>query len=144
MAYSGRFFPSNVNKYLGDPTTIYYRSLWERKVMVKFDTSDDVIEWSSEEIVIPYFSPVDKRMHRYFPDFYAVLETREGRRGVLIEVKPHKQTIQPEIGKKVTKRYLNEVMTWGVNQAKWEAAKGYCNAKGWEFKILTEKELNIK
>ena len=53
MAYSGRFFPSNVNKYLGDPTTIYYRSLWERKVMVKFDTSDDVIEWSSEEIVIP-------------------------------------------------------------------------------------------
>jgi len=144
MAYSGRFFPTNPNKYSGDPTNIFYRSLWERKVMVKFDTSDDVIEWSSEEIIIPYLSPVDNKWHRYFPDFYALVETKEGRRGVLIEVKPHKQTMQPEAGKKVTKGYLKEVMTWGVNQAKWNAARGYCQKNGWEFRLLTEKELNIK
>lgn len=144
MAYSGKFFPLNPNKYLGDPSNIWYRSLWERKVMVKFDTSSDVISWSSEEIIIPYLSPVDNSWHRYFPDFYAVIETKEGRRGVLIEVKPHKQTIQPSVQKNVTKRYLNEVMTWGVNQAKWKAAKEYCDKKGWEFRILTEKELNIK
>lgn len=144
MAYSGKFFPLNPNKYLGDPSNIWYRSLWERKVMVKFDTSSDVIQWSSEEIIIPYVSPVDNCWHRYFPDFYAVIETKEGRRGVLIEVKPQKQTVQPSVQKKVTKRYLNEVMTWGVNQAKWKAAKELCDKKGWEFRILTEKELNIK
>ncbi len=141
MAYSGKFFPLNPNKYLGDPSNIWYRSLWERKVMVKFDTSSDVVQWSSEEIIIPYLSPVDNRWHRYFPDFYAVIETKEGKRGVLIEVKPQKQTVQPNVQKKVTKRYLNEVMTWGVNQAKW---KEHCDKKGWEFRILTEKELNIK
>lgn len=144
MAYSGKFFPLNPNKYLGDPSNIWYRSLWERKVMVKFDTSEDVIQWSSEEIIIPYLSPVDNRWHRYFPDFYAIIETKEGKREVLIEVKPQKQTVQPNIQKKVTKKYLNEVMTWGVNQSKWKAAKDHCDKNGWEFRILTEKELNIK
>jgi hypothetical protein len=144
MAYSGKFFPQNPNKYMGDPGNIFYRSLWERKVMVKLDLTESVVSWSSEEIIVPYISPVDNKWHRYFPDFFIVLETKEGRKGVMIEVKPEKQTKPPTKKAKVTKSYLNEVMTWGVNEAKWNAAKELCSHKGWEFRILTEKELNIK
>ena len=71
MAYSGKFSPKNTNKYLGDPTNIWYRSLWERRVMTHLDINSNVIEWSNEEIIIPYLSPIDNRWHRYFPDFFA-------------------------------------------------------------------------
>jgi hypothetical protein len=138
MAYSGRFVPTNPKKYLGNPTTIWYRSLWERRVMVHLDTNTSVLEWSSEEIVIPYLSPVDNRIHRYFPDFF--VRTNTG--AVILEVKPHNQSVMPEKkAKRTTKRYLTEVMTYGVNQAKWKAAEEYCLDRGWKFKVITEKEL---
>ena len=137
MAYSGRFSPKNPKKYRGDPTNIIYRSLWERRVMVHLDESVSVLEWSSEEIVIPYLSPVDGRWHRYFPDFY--VRTPQG--SMILEVKPEKQSVEPEVRKKVTKRYINEVMTYGVNQAKWKAAEEYCLDRKWKFKVITEKEL---
>ena len=137
MAYSGRFIPANPSKYRGDPTKVIYRSLWERRVMVYCDTNPNILEWSSEEIVIPYRSPKDNRIHRYFPDFY--IKTKEST--MLWEVKPHKQSIPPEPGKRKTKRYLNEVITWGVNNAKWEAANEYCKDRKWIFKVITEKEI---
>lgn len=137
MAYSGRFVPNNPQKYLGNPTNIWYRSMWERRVMVHLDTNSSVLEWSSEEIVIPYLSPVDNKYHRYFPDFFA--RTKTG--AMILEVKPRAQSIMPEPGKKKTKRYLTEVMTYGINQAKWKAAEEYCLDRGWKFKVLTEKEL---
>lgn len=137
MAYSGRFSPKNPKKYRGDPTNIIYRSLWERRVMVHLDENVSVIEWSSEEIVIPYLSPVDGRWHRYFPDFF--VRTPQG--SMILEVKPAKQSVEPEVRKKVTKRYINEVMTYGVNQAKWKAAEEYCLDRKWKFKVITEKEL---
>ena len=139
MAYSGRFVPTKPQKYLGNPTNIWYRSLWERRVMVHLDTNSSVLEWSSEEIVIPYLSPVDSRYHRYFPDFF--VRTTTG--AIILEVKPRAQSIMPEKkdNKRVTKRYLEEVMTYGINQAKWKAAIEYCEDRGWKFKVITEKEL---
>ena len=144
MSYSGKFRPSNTHKYKGDPTNIIYRSLWERKFMVWCDKNENVLEWGSEEIVIPYVSPVDNRVHRYFPDFYVRARTRTGRtQRFIIEVKPSKQTVPPKKQKRVTKRYLSEVKTYAVNDAKWKAAKEYCADRKMEFMILTEHELKV-
>lgn len=145
MAYSGRFSPKNPKKYIGDPTNIIFRSLWELRVMKYLDENPNVIEWKSEEIAIPYISPVDNRRHRYFPDFIVKVRRANGSTHTLmLEVKPKAQTIEPKVQKKKTKRYITEVVTWGVNQAKWEAAKEYCLDKGWEFKLITEDNLGIK
>ncbi len=144
MAYSGKFSPKNTNKYLGDPANIWYRSLWERRVMVHLDSNPNVIEWSNEEIVIPYLSPVDSRWHRYFPDFFVKVRNRNGiSESMILEVKPKSQAKPPEKRNKITKRYITEVMTWGVNEAKWKAALEYCKPRGWVFKVITEDDLGI-
>lgn len=142
MAYSGRFTPSNPQKYVGDSKNIIYRSSWEVRFMHKFDTSDWCVSWSSEETAIPYKSPVDGRWHRYFPDFIIKVKTANGTlKTWMVEVKPKKQTKPPEKKKRITKQYIQEVTTWGVNQAKWEKAKEYCEDRGWQFVILTEDQL---
>ena len=145
MAYSGQFKPRNPQKYMGDPTNIIYRSSWECKVMSWLDNNRDVISWSSEEVIIPYKSPVDGRFHRYFPDFLVKVKTKDDKiNTILIEVKPKKQTIPPKLksnGTRPTKRYLTEVMTYGINSAKWNAAKDYCSDRKWEFLIFTEKHI---
>lgn len=145
MSYKGYFKPRNPSKYSGDPTTIIYRSSWELKLMRYLDSHSDVIKWASEEFSIPYVSPIDGKVHRYFPDFLVkkrspskVIET------VVIEVKPKIQTTPPAVQKKATKRYLREVYTWGINSAKWAAAKKYCDNREWKFVIMTEDELGIK
>ena len=139
MAYSGRYTPKNIKKYRGNVDKIYYRSLWERNFMVYCDNNSAILEWGSEEVVIPYVSPLDGRRHRYFPDFYIKVKQVDGSiKKIIIEVKPKKQCGPPPIPKKKTKRFINEVRTWGVNKAKWEAAIEWCNDRGMEFKILTE------
>ena len=144
MAYSGRFTPKNPQKYIGDPNNIIYRSSWECKVMSWLDINDDVISWNSEETIIPYKSPVDGKWHRYFPDFLIKVKTKDGKlKTMMLEVKPKKQTQAPEPRKRITKQYINEVTTWGVNQAKWIAANEYCLDRGWEFKLITEDHLGI-
>lgn len=152
MAYNGRFRPKNPKKYKGDPTNIIYRSLWELKFFKWCDEHPDVIWWQSEELIIPYRSPVDNHIHRYFPDVIVNRKDRDGNiRTVVVEIKPYKQTLPPDPRKKnatptgrVSRRFLNEVKTWGVNDAKWKAAKQYCAQRGWEFIVMTEKELGIK
>lgn len=145
MAYKGKFSPKNPKKYKGDPTNIIFRSLWERKVMTYLDENSNVIEWQSEEIAIPYRSPLDNRLHRYFPDFLAKVRKADGStETIMIEVKPLYQTKEPEVQKKRTKKYITEVTTWAVNDAKWKSAREYCADKGWKFQIITEKELGIK
>ena len=144
MAYSGKFSPKNTSKYLGDPTNIWYRSLWERRVMVHLDDNPGVIGWSNEEIVIPYLSPIDNRWHRYFPDFFVRVKNKEGLvEAMILEVKPAKQSVPPQRKSKVTQRYIREVVTWGVNEAKWKAAVEYCKDKGWKFRVITEDHLGI-
>lgn len=144
MAYKGKFKPKNYYKYLGNPTNIIYRSLWECKLMSYLDSHPDVIGWASEEIAIPYKSPIDNRRHRYYPDFYVKRKINGKLKESLIEVKPYKQTIPPKMSAKPNKKYLTEVKAYGINEAKWIAAQNYCKDRGWDFKIMTEKELGIK
>lgn len=143
MSYSGKYLPSNPKKYKGNYNNIIYRSLWERKFMVYCDLSAHVLEWSSEEIVIPYRSPLDGKVHRYYPDFYVKIKTLEDIKVYIVEVKPFKQTIEPKPPKKKTKQYLNEVFAYTKNQAKWKAAREWCADMRYEFKIITEIELKI-
>ena len=148
MSYKGKFSPKHNSKYKGDPTNIIYRSLWELKLMSYLDVHPDIDKWSSEEFCIPYKSPIDGKYHRYFPDFWV---RKKNGQCIVIEVKPLKQTKPPDLRNKnktktgrVSRRYVNEVKTWGINEAKWKAAQNFCDDRQWEFKIMTEKELNIK
>tara|TARA_B100001248_G_C27375710_1_gene454145 strand:+ start:838 stop:1275 length:438 start_codon:yes stop_codon:yes gene_type:complete len=145
MAYKGKYRPTNPKKYKGDPTNIIYRSLWERKFMCYCDLNDNILEWGSEEFFIPYRSPLDNRVHRYFPDFY--IKYRKSNGSIcrsIIEVKPDKQTRPPKKPKRQTKGYIYEVTQYVKNEAKWDAAKEFCKDRLWEFRIFTEKELGIK
>jgi hypothetical protein len=142
----GKFKCSNPQKYKGNPTNIEYRSGWELTVMQYLDKHQDVIQWSSEEVIIPYVSPIDNRKHRYFMDFWVHKRNRDGTiETCLIEVKPKKQTIPPKAHTKgkPSKSFLNEVKTWGVNQAKWAAARIYCASRGWKFYIFNEDDINV-
>jgi len=144
MAYSGLFRPKNPKKYVGDPNNIVYRSSWECRVMDWLDRNRDIISWASEELIVPYISPVDNRVHRYFPDFLVKVRNKEGQlKTLMIEVKPKKQTQPPMQQRRITKQYITEVTTWGVNQAKWKAAEEYCLDRGWQFKIMTEEHLGL-
>lgn len=150
MSYKGKFRPKNPNKYKGNPSNIIYRSLLERRFMVYLDNNPSVLKWSSEEIIIPYVSPVDNRVHRYFPDFYMKYKNKENMIvEELIEVKPFSQCSPPNPKKKLTKtgrtskRYLKEVQTYMVNDAKWNSAMSFCKDRKWNWRILTEKDINI-
>lgn len=139
MRYQGKYRPSFPRKYRGDVRNIVYRSSWEYKFMKWCDVTPTVTEWGSEEIIIPYISPVDGKRHRYFPDFYV----KVGKKKYIVEVKPFRQTLEPKTQKRVTKRYINEVVTYSVNQAKWKAAREFCKDNSLEFMLITEKELKV-
>lgn len=143
--YKGIFKPDNPSKYKGDPTNIVYRSGWELKFMRYLDHHQNVLEWSSEELHVPYHSPVTGRVHRYFPDFIVKKRSKDGTIEILmIEIKPKVQTEPPKVQSKPRgKKYIKEVYTWAVNSAKWDAARNYCLNKGWKFVIMTEKELGV-
>ena len=140
MAYSGRYTVKNPKKYKGDHTQVVYRSLWEKHAFKWCDNNSDIVEWSSEEVVIPYLYEVDKRYHRYFMDLK--IKFRNGKT-VLVEIKPDKETRPPE-GQRRTKRYINEAFTYIKNQNKWDAAYEYAQDRGWEFWIWTEKNEPLK
>jgi hypothetical protein len=145
MAYKGKFRPKHPKKYRGDPTKIIYRSLWERNCMRYFDDNPNVLKWSSEEVIVPYKSPLDGRYHRYFPDFLIRIKNKQGQlETIMIEVKPFKETKEPKPQKRLSKNYLYEVKTWSINKSKWEAAIEFCKDRKWKFMIITEKELGIK
>lgn len=142
MSYKGWFRPKNPKKYNGDPSNIVYRSSWELRVMKYLDEHPGVIWWASEELPIPYKSPIDQKVHRYFPDFIAKIRQAKGETTVVIEVKPFKQTQKPT-QKRRTKRFLEEAATYAINQEKWRAADLFCKEHGWQFKIITEKDLGL-
>ena len=144
MAYKGKYIPINPKKYVGNSSQVIYRSLWERKLMVYCDRNDNIIEWGSEEVIVPYRSPWDGKMHRYFPDFYMKVKQTNGTyKKFIIEVKPKAQCKEPiKTPKRKTRKWYKEVQTWGINQAKWKSATDYCENRGMEFKILTEDHLN--
>ena len=143
MSYKGWFTPKHRSKYKGDSENVVYRSSWELRVMKWLDENPSVIWWASEELIIKYRSPIDQKIHRYFPDFIVRLKQKNGTEStVVIEIKPQKQTVKP-VQKRKTKRYLQEAATYAVNQEKWRAADLFCKEHGWQFKVLTEKDIGI-
>jgi len=139
MYHKRKYQPMFPEKYTGDPSNIVMRSSWETRFAIWCDKNPQIKKWSSEETVVPYVSPVDARPHRYFVDFK--VQTSSGKT-YLVEIKPKQQTFPPQ-GTQKTKRYLTEVSTYLVNQAKWEYATRYAKERGWEFIVLTEDDLGI-
>ena len=137
-SYKGLYKPTHPKKYVGDPKKIVYRSLLERRFMRYCDLNQDILYWASEELPIRYFNPIDKKIHRYFPDF--VVKTSKQKK-YMIEVKPSRQIGKPKPPKKKTKSYMRESFEYIKNQAKWQAAKSYCEDNDLEFKIISEKDL---
>ena len=137
-SYKGLYKPTNPKKYVGNANQIVYRSLLERRFMRYCDLNDNVLFWASEELPIRYFNPIDKRYHRYFPDFVVKMSTNKK---YMIEIKPSRQVSKPKPPKKKTKSYMRESFEYIKNQAKWSAAREYCSDNGMKFKIITEKDL---
>lgn len=143
MAYKGKFTPTNPGKYRGNISNITYRSLWELKVMKYLDIHPQVLWWASEELAIPYVSPIDDKVHRYYPDFVFKHKNKNGTENVEVwEIKPFNQTIVPRKRRK-TKKYLAEMATYAVNQEKWKAAELFCMQHGIRFSIITENDLEF-
>ena len=143
MSYKGTFTPKNPSKYNGNSKNIIYRSNWELRVMKYFDDHPNVIWWASEELTIPYVSPVDNKTHRYFPDFIVKMRLKDGKvTTYILEVKPLAQTKMP-VQKRKTKRFIQEAATYAINQEKWRAADLFCREHGWQFKVITENELGF-
>lgn len=143
--HQGRFHPRNPKKYLGDPSNIIYRSSWELHFLQWCDRNPSIIEYASEEFSIKYVSPKDNRVHKYYPDGFLKVKQADGSiKSYVVEIKPYKQTQEPKKPAKTTKRYINEVTTYAVNQAKWKYAREFCADNGLEFLLLTEHELGIK
>lgn len=142
MSYKGKYKPKHPEKYKGNPVSIIYRSLWERKFMVHCDNSESVLEWSSEEVSLNYYDPTTNRIRRYFPDFLIKVKESDGTiKKYMIEIKPKKQTAPPPKPKRQTKRYLQEAYEYAKNQSKWAAAREWCADRGYEFRVFTENEL---
>lgn len=145
--HQGFFTPRNPEKYIGDVKNIVYRSSWELKALKWCDMNPSVLQYTSEETIVPYFNELDGKMHRYFVDLTIKIKTAQGVRTFLVEIKPESQVKKPVPPKRVTKKsqvnHLAEIDTWIVNQQKWKAAEAYAEKRGWQFKILSEKELGI-
>jgi hypothetical protein len=142
--YKGTYRVEHAAKYKGDITQIVYRSTWELRFMKWCDFNPSVLEWGSETVIIPYISPVDKRVHRYFVDFYMKVLDKSGvTKKYLVEIKPEKFTKPPTKPKRITKKFIDEVFQYGVNEAKWKAAFEFCEDRNMKFLILTEKDLGL-
>ena len=137
----GQFIPKNPDKYTGS-YPIIVRSSWERMFCQWLDANQNVMSWTSEGVVIPYYDPIQQKRRRYYPDFWVKWNTPQGIQQFLIEIKPNKETKAPKSSRyKSTKTQLYQEATWVTNQAKFEAAEKYCRKMGWNWKILTEKQL---
>jgi hypothetical protein len=141
--HQGIYIPKYKEKYTGKDYPRYMSS-WELKLFRWCDDNDQVLQWSSENIVIPYANPITGRTHNYIVDAVIKLNTPQGTKKFLVEVKPYKQTIEPDINKPVkTKSQIYERLNYLKNKAKWDAAKMWCKKRDFEFCILTEHHLNI-
>lgn len=145
MYLQGRYRPQNPRKYVGDINKIVFRSSLELVAFKFCDNNPAILKWNSEGCIIPYRSPVDNRNHRYFMDLqvWTINSETNQPQVTLIEIKPRDQIKEPKRGTKKEKTFINEMMTWQVNQAKWTAAKELCERHGdsWKFVIWTEDHL---
>lgn len=144
-SYKGKFQPRNPKKYKGNPNNIIWRSTWELRAFKFLDENPSILEWQSEELFVMYYDPSSGRKRRYFPDVIAKIQNPDGTtKVVMMEIKPSKQTKEPKVQSRKTRKYITEVTTWATNNAKWKSAREYCSERGWEFMLITEVELGIK
>lgn len=139
----GLYHLQHPEKYIGDPTKVVYRSSWELRMHRFLDNNTQILKWGSETIKIPYISPIDKRVHHYYPDYYIEYVNKQGEVIFeIVEVKPLNQTTPPKKTRgKSNKTMLHEQTTWAVNEAKWKYAMEWCRKRGLNFRIMTEKTL---
>ena len=139
----GIFTPKHPEKYKGT-FPITYRSGWECKCMMVFDHNPNILMWGSESIVIPYSNPLTGRVSRYFTDFNILMRDKDGNiKKFLIELKPYSQTIPPTQKNKRSRTLLKQQADYVKNQAKWKAASEYSQKHGFQFVVLTEKQLSM-
>lgn len=125
-------------KYLGNPNTVRFMSSWELFTFRQLEHNPFVIKWASEEIAIPYFHPLKRKICDYYPDLYIeVIDKEERLVKHLIEIKPKKQASLK--GCKRGNDY--DKAAYVVNEAKWKAARSFCEKYGLIFQIVTEDEL---
>ena len=136
----GIFVPKNIDKFIGERAI--YRSGLELKFFRFCDNNPKVVRWGSENVVIPYYNPLTKRNHRYHVDNYVVIKEGNAITKYLVEIKPYKQTLKPTTKYKQKKHIIYEQVQFVRNQAKWKAARKYCEGRGYKWLILTEKELS--
>lgn len=145
MAYSkniGMYMPTNKQKYKGNINKITYRSNLEKYYFNYMDLNPQVLEWNSEEVIVPYISPVDNTHHRYYIDLWVKVKTKNGKlKQVLIEIKPSNECDLPKMPESgLTAGYKKACLTYLVNQKKWEYARNYAEKHNMTFQILTEKD----
>lgn len=137
------YIPQNPSKYVGKKQ-ILMRSSWERKIATFLDTNNNILEWCSEGLAIPYLDHSDNKMHRYYPDFIIKLLDKNGlEKNIIAEVKPFRETLPPKKPKVMSKSYVEALQTYHKNLSKWEAASEYCKKNNIEFRILTEKNVGV-
>ena len=144
--YKGKFTPTNPSKYIGDSSNLIYRSMWERRCMKYFDGNPSILQWASEEVIIPSYDTATKKVRRYFPDFLIKVKDKNGQAKThLIEVKPSKD-MRPPVGGKGKKKstVLYEMKTYQMNRDKFASARKWCDARNIIFDIWTEKHLQQK
>ena len=128
-------------KYKGSSRPVY-RSSWELKFFRWCDANDNILEWTSESVVIPYTSPLSSRTCRYIVDNTVKILEYGNLVKYLIEIKPKKQTTAPKAhGNKKQSTILYENMNYIRNTAKWKAAEAWCKRRGYKFQIITEDHL---
>ena len=146
IKYKGKYTPEHPAKYMGNSSNIIYRSMWERRCMKYFDVNPSVLQWASEEISIPYYDSMTKKVRKYFPDFLIKVKTANGEdKTHLIEVKPSKD-LRPPVGGRGKKKstLLYEMKTYQMNRDKFASARKWCDERGIIFDVWTEKHLKQK
>ena len=131
----GKYLVQESAKYVGskEPT---YRSSWELAFMRMCDTHPNITKWASENVKIPYRSPLDGKYHHYVPDFMIQYTDRDGHNHVeLIEIKPSTQTTLRNARTQV------DAIQTAVNAAKWTAAQEWCQRTGIRFKVINEDQI---
>ena len=138
----GLFIPTNTQKYRGDVNKIRFMSSWELKVFHFLDGNPNILEWSSEGVVVPYIKPTDGKIHKYYVDCWVKYRNKLGEIvEELWEIKPKKQTKPPTRRGKSKKTQLNETILHEINKAKWNSARLLCEKRGWVFRLITEDSL---
>ena len=132
---SGKYDIVNASKYVGESVPVY-RSSWELAFMRMCDSHPNITKWASENVKIPYRSPVDGKFHNYVPDFMVQYTDKDGVQHVeLVEIKPANQTTLENA------RSTGQKIQTAINAAKWTSAQEWCQRKGIRFKVINEDQI---